>query len=101
MIRGTTPTLTFNLPFDVSNLKTAYVTIKSKDKTVKVEKSLAECTAVGKSIIATLTQADTLLFEGRKNVRVQLRVLTKSDEALASNIYTVPMGEILKDGVIT
>ena len=100
MIRGTTPTLTFNLPFAVSELQSAYITIESKDEEVTLEKALADCTKADKSLAIKLTQEETLAFESRKQVRIQLRVLTKSGEALASPIYTAPMHEILKDGVI-
>jgi hypothetical protein len=42
MIRGTTPTLEFTLPFDTSLIAEMYVTIAQGEKTV-LEKTLSDC----------------------------------------------------------
>lgn len=49
-----------------------------------------------------LPQEETLKLIAQRNLRaeIQLRVLTRDGEALASNIETVDVGRILKDGVI-
>jgi hypothetical protein len=100
MIRGTTPELTFNLPFDISTIKSLYVTFTDRDGNAVLEKAKADCTLSGKTVKVKLTQAETLNFKGRQSVQIQLRVLTNDGEALASTIYTVNVAEILKDGVI-
>ena len=47
MIRGTTPTLEFALPFEVDLIAEAYVTI-SQNQSVVIDKSLSELTCAGK-----------------------------------------------------
>lgn len=46
MIRGTTPTLEFALPFEVDLIAEAYVTI-SQNQSVVIDKSLSELTCAG------------------------------------------------------
>lgn len=98
MIRGTTPTFTFNLPFDVSNVKAAYITIRSKR--VEIEKGLEDCTLDGTTITTTLTQEESLMLPRSKQAQIQLRVLTQNGTALATSIFTVQVEDVLKEDVI-
>ena len=98
MIRGTTPTFVFNLPFDTSLVKSAYITIKSRGTVL--EKTIADCGMDGTVITTTLTQEESLQLPESQIAGVQLRVLTTNDEALASDVFTIKVGELLKDGVI-
>lgn len=99
MIRGTTPTLTFNLPFETSVVKSAYITIRSKE--VEVEKETKDCILNGTTITTKLTQEDTLKLPESKLAKVQLRILTNDGEALATSVYEIRVGELLKEGVIS
>lgn len=101
MIRGTTPVLEFTLPFETDLLEEAYVTIAQRG-TVVIEKSIDECTLKCNMLSVRLPQEETLKLIAQRNLRaeIQLRVLTRDGEALASNIETVDVGRILKDGVI-
>ena len=62
MIRGTTPTLEFTLPFDTSLIAEIYVTMTQNGKTV-LEKTLSDCNCSGTSVSLTLTQEDTLKLQ--------------------------------------
>lgn len=53
MIRGTTPTLEFALPFEVDLIAEAYVTI-SQNQSVVIDKSLSELTCAGKTLTVTI-----------------------------------------------
>lgn len=101
MIRGTTPTLEFTLPFDTSLIAEMYVTIAQGEKTV-LEKTLSDCNCSGTSVSLILTQKDTLKLQQqpRLQAEIQIRVRTTSGEALASDIMSVYVGRILKEGVI-
>lgn len=103
MIRGTTPVLEFELPFDTELISEAYVTISQNRKAV-LEKNFAECIHSGKLLKVNLSQEDTLKLESccspSPRAEIQIRVRTKAGEALASDIITVHVGRILKDGVI-
>ena len=101
MIRGTTPTLEFTLPFDTSLIEELYVTITQDGVTV-LEKKLSDCSCSGSLVSLTLTQEDTLRLEQKlypKN-EMQIRVRTTAGEALASDIMDIHIGRILKEGVI-
>ena len=102
MIRGTTPTLLFNLPFSASIIKSAEITIKYIDdfKKVLITKYLEDCELGETSIGARLTQEETLQFPAPAMVQVQLRILTTDGTALATDIYKVSVKKLLADEVI-
>lgn len=99
MIRGTTPTLEFSLPFDTSNIAECYATI-AQNKKVIIDKSLDAMTTYGKTLKVSLTQDDTLKLKSDTISEIQLRVRTVDGDALASEIIRVNTSRILKDGVI-
>lgn len=101
MIRGTTPTLEFTLPFDCSLLTEMYITFAQYGTTV-LEKSMADCTCSGTFVTLSLSQEDTLKMKQDRMAiaEVQLRVRTKDGSALASNIMQIRVDRILKEGVI-
>ena len=98
MIRGTTPTLTFNLPFDTSVVKSAYLTIRCLGE--EIEKSITDSELGETSISFTLTQEETLKLPKSRRAKIQLRILTKGGDALATTIYEVEVADVLKEGLI-
>lgn len=99
MIRGTTPTLEFTLPFNTNILAEAWITL-SQHNTVVLNKKLEECELEDQKLVIKLTQAETLILDCEYNTEIQVRVRTKEGEALASDIITVSTDRILKDGEI-
>lgn len=99
MIRGTTPTLEFTLPFDINMIAEAWVTLSQRDEVV-MNKELKDCMCEDNKLIVKLTQAETLKLDCECNTEIQIRVRTKEGEALASDIITVGTDRILKDGEI-
>lgn len=105
MIRGTTPTLEFNLPFMASLIKSAEILISYVDnhKEVLIEKGLDDCVLGETSIATELTQEETLAFPAPITAEVQLRVVITQggkDLALATDVYKVKVKKLLKDGVL-
>lgn len=103
MIRGTTPTLFYNLPFSTSLIKSAEIILKYNDanKVVIIEKTLQDCVLGEQSISTTLTQEETLRLPAPSFVKIQLRVLlTDNITALATEIREVSVDTLLKNGVI-
>jgi hypothetical protein len=99
MIRGTTPTHTFNLPFDtylIGKIKISY----AQDGNVVLTKEKDDCTLQGNAVKVRLTQEETLKFNARYKVQIQVRVLTTENDSLASKIYERSMEDILEDGVL-
>lgn len=99
MIRGTTPTLEFTLPFEVETLSALYVTFKQAGRTV-AERTLQECRYEGKVLLVELSQDETLAFTAGQQVDMQIRVKFTSGKALASEIMTTSVQPVLKGGVI-
>ena len=99
MIRGTTPTHTFAIPFDVSAIQTVKI-IYAQDDEIVCEKLTEDCVLDGTTIQTTLTQEDTLKFDHKKAVQIQIRVLTAGGQALASVIEKVGLSQLLDNEVL-
>lgn len=100
MRRGTTPTLVFTVEpvLDLSTLAEAWLTIRQAE--VEITHSLPDLVPTEGGFSVTLTQAETLGLSASASCRVQLRALTGAGQAMASNILSLPVGGILKCGVI-
>lgn len=102
MIKGTTPTLHFNLPIETANIKAAEIVLQYVDnaKTVTIERAMEDCLVGEKSIAAVLSQEETLALPAPAIAKVQLRVLTVDDMVFATLPYEVIVKELLKESVI-
>ena len=101
MRRGTTPTLILPITgLDVSELKTIYVTIEQDSLEVTKTNDEILIDTEENVIKVPLSQEETLKFKvGVANV--QIRGLLEDDAtAIASNIKTLKIGDVLLDGVI-
>lgn len=102
MYRGTTPTLYLELDTELEladNIAEMWVTFKSPS--VEVTKTFDEVIfdAETNKITVTLTQEETLKFY-KGDTEVQVRIRTKDDLAYATDIATIDIEKILKEGVI-
>lgn len=99
MIRGTTPTHTFSLPFGTDMIKAIEIAYAQND-TVLLTKSNADCTLAGNNVTVKLTQEDTFLFADGACVEVQVRVLTVGDEVAASDVMRIHCEKCLSKAVL-
>ena len=99
MRRGTTPTLTFTLPFNVETCTRVWVTFAQCKKEVFTLEA-TDCQISGNEITVKLSQEQTLKLCPDYAVDVQIRLKEADGTALASNIITVQAARILKDGEI-
>lgn len=106
MHRATTPTHYFKFPIDVTAISKILLTYSQNDNIIlnKTEQDFEFNENVG---MVTLTQEETNLFSDecvmpnkQVVVEVQLRVLTNSGKALASDVWKVPLKKILNDEVL-
>ena len=81
MIRGTTPTIEFKLPFEVDKLLVVLITF-SQNGEEKLRKSEAECTLEDRSIKVWLSQEETLDFNPNTPIDIELKVKTTSYNVL-------------------
>ena len=98
MIRGTTPTHIFQMPFSAETLKFT-ITYAQNDREI-VKKTEEDCDVKGNAIMITLSQEDTLLFDEKKAVQVQLKTLDFEGNVKASNVMITTAGKILDEEVI-
>lgn len=99
MNRFTTPHFIFTLPFDTEQIKCLRVYFQQNGELV-LEKTTEECLIEGNEIEIRLSQEETAMFDCTKYARVQLHILTDTDEAMVSEIYNVYVGECLGNGVL-
>lgn len=102
MRRGSTPTNTFKIPFDLSQA-TVYISYE-QNKRVIIEKTNEDMTFSPDGekfkIVVKLTQEETLRLTVGE-VLVQIRYVFPTGDADASNILRTTAERILKDGVIS
>ena len=99
MIRGTTPTHSFKLPFDTSLIKRVKILYAQCDKLL-FHKEAEDCTLSGDTIKTTLSQEETFLFNCKNMVQIQLRVLTHAGDVITSDEMAVPVSKCLDDEVL-
>ena len=99
MFRGTTPTLNFELPFAADTIADGFISI-AQNRRVVIDKPISDWIISGNTVKVTLTQEETLHLVVSNTTEIQLRVKLADGTALASEIFTVSIERILKDGVI-
>lgn len=98
-IRGTTPTVTFNLPFDVSTIRNCEVYFAQNDELL-VTKAIEDCVLEDRTLSVTLSQEDTLAFDDDAKLEMQIRFVFTNGTVDATQIVKGKIGRILKDGEI-
>lgn len=106
--RGTTPTHTFTLPVKSEDVEAIYVTY-AQFETAVVELSGDDVSLTdvkdaesdsGSVASITLSQTDTLLFNGGASAEVQVRFKSNDGTAFASQKIKIIIEDVVKDGVI-
>lgn len=86
------------IPCDINNLEKIYVTFKQGK--YEFEKSMDQLNTSDETLFIKLSQDETLQLDAMKNVLIQVRAKTKDENVIASNIKSVPVEDILKEGMI-
>lgn len=96
---GTTPTHIFILPIHTSVIENAVVTY-AQNNIIVVEKGIDDCIMDANTISVQLSQEETLTFNYKENVKIQLRIKTTDGKAYASQIYVDSVRQCLSNEVI-
>ena len=101
IIRGTTPTVTFNLPLEVEQITNCEVYFSQAGRLLLV-KHMDDCEMFDDEdvLAVTLTQAETLLFDPDIKLEMQIRFVFEDGAVEATNIVRTRVGRILKGGEI-
>lgn len=98
-IRGTTPTVTFNLPFDVSTIQNCEVYFGQNDELL-FKKGYNDCVFSGTTMQVTLKQRDTLQFDPEEKMQVQIRFRFNNGAVDATEKIKGKIGDLLDDTVL-
>ena len=99
IMQGTTPTHTFNLPFDTSVIKTIRIVYaQCGEKLFSRENN--DVTLEGSQVRTTLTQEDTFKINPEKVVEIQVRIVTQGGEAANSRVLRVSAERCLENEAI-
>jgi hypothetical protein len=99
MIKGTTPTHTFNVPLSAENIKKVKITYE-QDGTKVLTKRENDCDIEDCKVTVRLTQEETLKFNHEKLVSIQIRLLSTADDALTSYPFLINATECLDNEVL-
>ena len=103
MIRGTTPTLEFTLPFNQSDVEQVGIVFAQCRKVILI-KTMDNCMVTDDDpelvLKLKLTKAETLKFTCGREVEMQLIVDFVNGDTVVSEIFTDDMDHSLWDGVI-
>lgn len=99
IIRGTTPTMSFELPFESSIVETGFVVIKQNGVAV-IEKKFSDCECGGMKVSAKFTQEETLKLVADKKAEINLVVKTLGGDRLESRSFFESIEDTSKEGVI-
>ena len=100
MIRGTTPTYTFALPFHTELIQAIEISFE-QDNAVKLTKSTADCTMDEMTVAIKLTQEETFKFTGDAFLNIQIRILTTGNDVIASNLMQDHCTDSISNEVLT
>lgn len=98
MIRGTTPTHSFSVPYDLTNVENIVIRYGQNDKPL-FEKTKADCIIAGNLITVTLTEEETYSFDCHFVGQAQIELTFIGGEKIKSEIMLFSVGRCLKGGL--
>lgn len=99
MIRGTTPTHIFDLSIDTAIIDKIRIIYAQSDEVLLV-KERDDCQFDESTVTVRLSQEETLLFDWQKLIQIQIRVLTKDGDVLATRVKQVSAEKCLESEVM-
>lgn len=99
MRKGTTPKLTFTLPFDTKDVSCVRVIFAHNNEPILTKDEKA-CSMTGNDVVIPFTQEETFLFKCDTNYQVQVRVKLRDGSVLASDIMNLPVERCLDEEVL-
>lgn len=98
--QGTTPTITFNLPFNVSAIQNCEIYFGQNDELL-VTKGYNDCVLQNQMIQVTLKQADTLRLDPSEKTQIQMRFRYTDGAVDATGIIKIKTGMLLSGSKIS
>lgn len=97
-VRGTTPTITFRLPFQTDQIRD--VEIYFAQKNFLFQKDTEDCSFEENRITVTLSQEETMQLNEGLSLRLQARIVFTNGAIGATRILNTSVVGLLKEGMI-
>lgn len=97
-VRGTTPTITFRLPFQTDQIRDVEIYFAQKD--FLFQKDTADCSFEENRITVTLSQEETMQLNEGLSLRLQVRIVFTNGAIGATRILSTSVVGLLKEGMI-
>lgn len=94
IMQGTTPTHSFELPFNTNLIKKLSITYVQNGNII-IKKHIEDCQFDKNVVMVRLTQTDTLEFTPNSKVDIQFKVMDFNGSVTISDILTVNVDEVL------
>lgn len=102
MKRATTPTHTFTLPFSYLEIVSKCLITYKQGSEIVLTKTESDIQVKNDNeIVINLTQEETIMFKPNIPVKIEIRILTPSGDALASDIMQASVEDVLNDEVLS
>ena len=99
-MRGTTPKITYSLPFSADLIAKARLSVEFEGK-ILLRKDTGDFTKEGNLLSLQLTREDTVTLPEGKFVQVQLQVQTTGGECLVAAPESIYTGILLDEEALT
>lgn len=97
--QGSTPTHTFSTPYKKEEIQKIIITYFQNGRII-CEKKDDDISVSDFSISTNLAQEDTLLFDEKGDVKMQIKVKLKSGDVIPSNNMYAKVNEVLNKEVL-
>lgn len=105
MYRATTPTHQFILPINTAECKEIQITYRQGENSIikHYENNVLPpgMSLDGENVFVRLTQEETLTFRPNSIAKAQVRVLTNSDDAMASQKFDIIINNVLNEEILS
>lgn len=98
-MRGTTPRITYELPFAASTVAKAKLIIAHGGSTL-LRKDTSQIQKQGSTLSVTLTREDTVKLPEDTRVQIQLEVETTGGDCLVTAPESIYTGSLLDEGAL-
>lgn len=97
--QGSTPTHKFSTPYEKASVDSAIITYWQNGKTV-VEKHTEDINIQDRQMTTELSQDDTLAFDEKGDIKIQIKVKLKNGKVIPSNNMYASVKDVLNKEVM-
>lgn len=100
MIRGSTPTLKFELPLEIDNNVTKLRLTFKQNGEIVFEKTEKDIVINEQFFTVRLTQEETLMFDSSCPIRMQVKIRTTDGNVVPSDVVLIECKDVLSEEIL-